>query len=118
MSLFLVTFKSQIVAFYTDSKEVQTVCEETIPYLALHVFFDCQQTFLGGIIRALGVQFKAFVSLVTCVYCVGLPLGLVLAFTTPLQLRGVWLGSAVGYCLAFICYAIVILKSKWVKLVE
>lgn len=53
-SILIFCLRNQIGLLYTKDAELLELCSELYPFLALHVIFDMNQTYLGGVIRALG----------------------------------------------------------------
>lgn len=53
-SISILCLRNHIGHLYTQDEELLELCSELYPFMALHVFFDMNQTYLGGVIRALG----------------------------------------------------------------
>ena len=79
----LCTLKKQIARVYTSDESVFEILVETLPYLAVHLIFDMSQCVMYGIIRGLGLQFRAFLVALVCYYLVGVPLAAYLTLGEP-----------------------------------
>ena len=71
---------------------------------------------MGGIIRGIGLQAKAFVAALICYYGIGIPLAAVLTLETDLELRGTWIGIATCSVFVNLMFGTLILQSNWNKI--
>lgn len=79
------------------------------------------QCVMGGIIRGLGLQFRAFLVAVVCYYLVGVPLAAYLTLGKPgdtLKLKGTWIGIATGSLCVNLLFVLILVKSKWTKVIN
>jgi MATE family multidrug resistance protein len=71
---------------------------------------------LGGIIRGVGLQSRAFWISLVCYYFIGIPIGAYLMFKTDLALKGTWIGIAICSLCVNISFATLLIRSKWNKI--
>lgn len=82
--------------WFTTDEDIVALVTSLLPYLCLYVFVDALQSIAAGVLRGCGLQsFGAYCNLVSY-YCVGIPLGLYLAFSRGHGLYGLWMGNSVA----------------------
>jgi Na+-driven multidrug efflux pump len=112
--LFYFSFGTLIKIFTTNEKVLQE-CMKTLLTALLALFFDEWQTYLQGIIKALGIQGEA-VKIAAFSFIIMYPcLGVIFAFNFRLGFPGLFLAWAfsVFFNAAFLCY--IIKNANWYK---
>jgi len=96
------TFRDELIGFYTSDPEVVSVLKSLSMIWIFSYPADFGQVMLGGVIKALGKENYGTKMFLICYYCIGLPTALLLAFGFGLQAIGIWIGMAFGiYCVLF-----------------
>ncbi len=88
-----------VVGFYSSDPALIARAAPIIGILAVSMTFDAGQVVLGQATRSLGDSWGTTLCFFLAFWCVMVPLGLGLAFWTPLAEAGLFLGTAAG-CLA------------------
>jgi MATE family multidrug resistance protein len=117
-SIFLFSFSSIWGKIFTNAPEVVALVSKTLPMMAVFVCSDWGSAIGGGVIRGAGQQSKAAVVNLVAFYCVGVPLGYLLAFNRGWGLIGLWTGlAAASYTACFALHGILIFGDwrKWAE---
>lgn len=103
---------------FSNVPEVVAYVRKLAPLVALSVIFDAIQGVLSGIARGCGWQhLGAYVNL-GAFYIFGIPIGIALAFLTPLRGEGFWIGSLIGAMIQTTLLAIITFSTDWEKQVK
>lgn len=92
----LFTAAPAVVGFYSDDPGLIARAAPIMAILAVSMVFDAGQVVLGQATRALGDSWATTRCFFIAFFCVMLPVGLVLAFHTPLAESGLFIGTALG----------------------
>lgn len=101
-----------VVGFYSEDASLVARAVPIMAILAVSMIFDAGQVVLGQATRALGDSWGTTLCFFVAFFCVMLPVGLVLAFHTPLAEAGLFVGTALG-CIT----AVVLLGRRFLVLV-
>ena len=101
-----------VVGFYSADPALIARAAPIIAILAISMVFDAGQVVLGQATRALGDSWGTTACFFVAFWCVMMPLGLVLAFRTPLAEAGLFIGTAAGCATA-----VVLLGDRFLRLV-
>ena len=96
VGLLLLAFAPGVVGFYSADPSLIARAAPIIAILAVSMVFDAGQVVLGQTTRALGDSWVTTAAFFVAFFCVMMPLGLVLAFHTPLAESGLFVATAVG----------------------
>jgi multidrug resistance protein, MATE family len=99
VGLGLVAAAPAVVGVYSEDPALIARAAPIMAVLALSMTFDAGQVVFGQATRALGDGWGTTLCYVTAFWGVMVPLGLFLAFATPLAETGLFIGTAVG-CIA------------------
>jgi len=106
LGLLLLAGAPTVVGFYSEDQGLVARAAPIIAILAVSMVFDAGQVVLGQSTRALGDSWGTTLCFFVAFFCVMLPIGLVLAFRTPLAESGLFIGTAAG------CFAAVALLGR------
>lgn len=112
LGLALLAGAPAVVGFYSDDATLVARAAPIIAILAVSMVFDAGQVVLGQATRALGDSWGTTRCFFLAFFCVMLPVGLTLAFHTPLAEAGLFIGTALG-CLT----AVALLGRRFLSLV-
>ncbi|QRV93309.1 MATE efflux family protein [Ceratobasidium sp. AG-Ba] len=118
MSTIIMLSRNRWSYMFNDDKEVARLVSGVLPLLALFQIVDGATAVTDGVLRATGrLGYGAIINL-TAYYCIGIPLGLYLAFWRDMELKGLWMGitSALFYAATVSVY--LVLKTDWGREVE
>eukprot|EP00793_Prasinoderma_coloniale_P006648 PRCOL_00001478-RA len=102
--------------FFSKNADVERAVHTAFPFLCLEVFFDNMQCVISGVVRGQGSQNKGAAINLVAYYCIGLPLGLSLAFKTPMGLTGLWAGLSTGAGCQTLGQATLVFTGDWDRL--
>ncbi|MEJ0012058.1 MAG: MATE family efflux transporter [Bauldia sp.] len=91
----------------------QTVIDLAVSFLVFAGIFqlaDSGQAAASGMLRGLGDTRVPMLYAALGYWCIGLPLGVVLGFWTPLAGRGIWIGLATG-----LAVVAVLMTTRWAR---
>jgi len=94
--LVLLAFAPTVVGLYSSDAALITRAAPIMAILAVSMVFDASQVVLGQSTRALGDSWVTTGCFFVAFFCVMVPLGLWLAFRTPMAEAGLFLATAVG----------------------
>ncbi|KAG9079745.1 hypothetical protein FRC06_007518, partial [Ceratobasidium sp. 370] len=90
MSTIIMLSRNRWSYMFNDDKEVARLVSSVLPLLALFQIVDGATAVTDGVLRATGrLGYGAIINL-TAYYCVGIPLGMYLAFWKDMKLKGLW----------------------------
>jgi MATE family multidrug resistance protein len=112
LGLGLLAFAPAVVGFYSADPALIARAAPIIAILAVSMVFDAGQVVLGQATRALGDSWVTTGAFFAAFFGVMVPLGLLLAFRTPLAESGLFIGTALGCATAT-----VLLLARFLQLV-
>ncbi len=112
LGLGLLAAAPRVVGFYSSDPALIARAAPILAILAVSMVFDAGQVVLGQSNRALGDSWGTTRCFFLAFWCVMVPLGLTLAFATPLAESGLFLATAAG-CLT----AVILLGLRFRRLV-
>lgn len=92
----LLAFAPQVVGLYSADPALVARAAPLLAILAVSMVFDATQVVLGQATRALGDSWMTTGCFFVAFFCVMLPLGILLAFRTPLAEAGLFIATAAG----------------------
>ncbi|KAK9743029.1 hypothetical protein RND81_03G212200 [Saponaria officinalis] len=110
--------KNHFAVIFTDSKEMQRAVSHLAYLLAITMVLNSVQPVISGV--AVGGGWQALVAYINlfCYYVVGLPLGFLLGYKTPMGVEGIWIGMICGTLLQTIILILIVYRTNWNKEVE
>ncbi|KAJ7594178.1 mate-domain-containing protein [Mycena floridula] len=115
-AMFLI-FRNSWAYMFNDDPEVVELVASILPLVALFQIFDGNSAVTGGILRARGKQVTGALLNLSAYYIIGIPFGMVLAFseTLHLGLYGLWIGLTVSLVYCGFLGTWISLKTDWDK---
>jgi MATE family multidrug resistance protein len=96
------TQHTAIPHFFCQDTAVIALCSQLLLIMACFQLFDGLQVVAAGMLRGLGDVKTPAVIVMGCYWVAGLPLGVWLAFSKDWGAVGIWVGLALGLCIAAI----------------
>jgi MATE family multidrug resistance protein len=108
---------AQLAALFTDDAKVQGRVSDLSPVLAIYQFLDALVSAVNAIARGIGRQ--RFVALFTSfsLLCVGVPLGMTMAFKAGQGVGWLMLGPTLGIGFSLVVYAFWFAQLNWREVV-
>ncbi len=100
IGLVLLANAPAVVAFYSTDTGLISRAVPLFTIIAFSMIFDAGQVVLGQSTRALGDSWGTTLVFFIAFWCVMLPVGLILAFATPLEESGLFIGTGLGCVVA------------------
>ena len=98
--------------FFTNSAAIMEKYADVTPVIMCFHIFDGIMCICNGIIKGMGYPLYGTFFLALA-YVVGVPFGWFLAFRCNLEVKGLWVGPAMGLCLADMLYILFFLRIDW-----
>ncbi|KAF6749045.1 mate-domain-containing protein [Ephemerocybe angulata] len=98
---------------FNNDEAVVSLVADVLPIVALFQVFDGAVGVTGGIMRARGIQLVGAILNLSGYYVVGIPLGLWLAFTRHMGLKGLWYGLTVSLIYCSVVASYLCLTTDW-----
>lgn len=105
-SIFLLFFKEQIAAIYTNDPEVILLAANFFVIAIFYQISDAAQAGLQGVLRGYKDVKIPFIIAFISYWVIGIPVGYSLAAFTKLEAYGFWIGISVGLTAAAIGFFI------------
>ncbi|CAE6407400.1 unnamed protein product [Rhizoctonia solani] len=118
MSTVIMVFRGSWSYMFNKDAEVAQLVASVLPLLALFQIVDGATAVTDGVLRATGRLGLGAMVNITAYYCIGIPLGLYLAFWKNMELKGLWIGitAAIFYAASASIYAVS--QTVWRQEVE
>ncbi|CAE6482403.1 unnamed protein product [Rhizoctonia solani] len=118
MSTIIMVLRGSWSYMFNKDVEVAKLVTKVLPLLAMFQIVDGVTAVTDGVLRATGRLGLGAMVNITAYYCIGIPLGLYLAFWKGLELQGLWIGitAAIFYAASASVYAVS--RTSWQKEVE
>lgn len=113
----ILTRAPQLAAIFTDDAAVHARVADLAPILATYQFLDALISAVNGIARGIGRQ--RFVALFTSfsLLCLGVPIGMTMAFKGGQGVGWLMLGPTIGIGIALCVYAVWFARLNWREVV-
>ncbi|EIW75122.1 MATE efflux family protein [Coniophora puteana RWD-64-598 SS2] len=106
--------RNQFGYIYSDDEDVVRLVSKVMPLVASFQIADGLANSCGGILRGQGRQHLGALFNIVAYYIIALPIGISLAFKTPLGLQGLWIGQVIGlFTVGIGEYGVVWLGTNW-----
>lgn len=106
LGLGLFAFAPEVVGFYSSDPALIARAAPIMTVLAVSMTFDAGQVVFGQATRAVGDGWGTTLCYVAAFWGVMVPVGLVLAFATPMAETGLFIGTAAGCIVAAVLLAL------------
>lgn len=121
---FFKSYNQQVLKQYLTSQETIDKIVHKLPLFFLLIFLLSSFIILNGTIKALGLQSKAVVASIICLYCVSLPLSYVIGFKPELLwksetfahlkgINGLFVGFCIGLAVLNLVYFYLVCALDW-----
>ncbi|KAK9900739.1 mate-domain-containing protein [Cystobasidium minutum MCA 4210] len=106
-------FSRSWASIFSEDPVILEIVRNIMPFFCFITFLDAIQGIAGGILRGAGMPIEIARAMAMSHYLVGLPLAFTFAFGLHGGLSGLWLGFAVGLCIASARLVYLILFNDW-----
>ena len=89
-------FPEPLARMFTDDAALVAIAASLIPIAGFFQVFDGMQAVGAGVLRGLGDTRVPLVAMLSGYWLIGIPIGLTMAYHTPLGPRGLWWGFVAG----------------------
>jgi multidrug resistance protein, MATE family len=111
--LMLIIFRKSWAYMFASDPSIVALVSSVLPTIALFQIFEGKASVTAAILRAKGQQFIGAVLTVTGYYCIGLPIGVYLAFKKEMGLQGLWIGLTVSLVYCAVSGLWIALRTDW-----
>ncbi|XBW35452.1 hypothetical protein QEN19_001022 [Hanseniaspora menglaensis] len=116
-SIFIFCGKA-LTSIFTSDPAVRDMATKILKIIALNQLYDVFNIISAGILRSQGRQrIGGYLNLISY-YLIGLPLGIVLAFRSSLEVYGFWIGLGVGILILALLETYYVVISDWKTIIE
>ena len=105
-----------VIGAFTSDPTVSKLIMDSFIIYSFAIAFDWSQGLGGGILRAIGYQHFASITLFISMWCVLVPLAYYFGFVLDLGFEGVWYAAPIGPLCWNIGYFFIIFWVSWEKL--
>ncbi|XP_076925735.1 protein DETOXIFICATION 24-like [Bidens hawaiensis] len=106
-------FREFIAYLFTDDKRVADTVSDLSLLLSFSVLMNGIYPVLSGVAIGAGMQTTVAIVNLVCFYLIGIPLGALLGYLTPLQVKGIWIGMIGGVVAQTITLTYMIWRTNW-----
>ncbi|KAK1425153.1 hypothetical protein QVD17_20498 [Tagetes erecta] len=103
--------------FTNDDRVADTVVDLSF-LLSFTVLLNSIYPVLSGVAIGAGMQSTVAIINLVCYYVIGIPLGALLGYVTPLQVKGIWIGMIGGVLTQTISIVYMVWRTNWDKEVK
>lgn len=112
-SIFIYLLQDFWPYLFTNEEEIITSIKGFLVVFCCYIVIDAFQTAIGGILRGVGKQLYGAFCYVFSYYCIGFPIGLIMAIILDLDAKGLWIGTL---CASISC--LIILGSYYLYIFD
>lgn len=102
-----------VIGLYTADPEVVRLAKEIWPWVMVLVVLDALQGVIGGLARALGLQFQMSVAILVSLWVLGLPAIWYVTLKMGLGLHGLWMAFSLSYVLLAVLLTLIVACKDW-----
>ncbi|XP_076932927.1 protein DETOXIFICATION 24-like isoform X1 [Bidens hawaiensis] len=106
-------FREFIAYLFTDDDRVAYAVSDLSLLLSFSVLLNGIYPVLSGVAIGAGMQTTVAIVNLVCFYLIGIPLGVLLGYLTPLQVKGIWIGMIGGVVAQTITLTYMIWRTNW-----
>ncbi|KAL5547021.1 hypothetical protein UlMin_006708 [Ulmus minor] len=106
-------FGSKLSYLFTAEEEIAEAVSDLSVLLAFSILLNSIYPVLSGVAIGAGLQGTVAIVNICCYYVIGIPLGVVLGYVSPLQVKGLWIGMQCGVLTQTIVLSYIMWKIDW-----
>ncbi|KAL3841100.1 hypothetical protein ACJIZ3_025691 [Penstemon smallii] len=106
-------FGNKIGYVFSDDEAVAKTVADLSLLLAFSVLLNSIYPVFSGVAVGAGLQAAVAVINFVCFYLIGLPVGIVLAYVTHLQVKGLWIGMLMGVVTETLALSFMMWRTNW-----
>ncbi|XP_076932930.1 protein DETOXIFICATION 24-like [Bidens hawaiensis] len=106
-------FRKNIAYLFTSDERVADAVSDLSLLLSLSILLNGIYPVLSGVAIGAGMQTTVAIVNLVCFYLIGVPLGALLGYLTPLQVKGIWMGMMGGVLAQTIALIYMIWRTNW-----
>ncbi|XP_001144887.2 multidrug and toxin extrusion protein 1 isoform X4 [Pan troglodytes] len=114
-SVLLLSCKDHVGYIFTTDRDIINLVAQVVPIYAVSHLFEALACTSGGVLRGSGNQKVGAIVNTIGYYVVGLPIGIVLMFSTTLGVMGLWSGIIICTVFQAVCFLGFIIQLNWKK---
>lgn len=111
-------FGNKLTKIFTSDEQVSQTATKILKIIAINQLYDVFNIISAGILRSQGRQKIGGYLNIISYYVIGLPLGILLAFRTSLEIYGFWVGLAVGILVLAVFETYYVINSNWINIIN
>ena len=115
LSLSMYLLRYELGKIFTNDEHVVDIVAQITYIVALFQLLDGNQAVAGGTLRGIGAQKSIALLNFFCFWCLGIPIGLLLAFKTTIGVAGLWWGFTIALACCTVIYAMLYARIDWNK---
>ncbi|KAL0383352.1 UNVERIFIED_CONTAM: protein DETOXIFICATION 24 [Sesamum calycinum] len=108
-----IVFGNKIGYLFSNDEEVAKTVSDLSLLLAFSILFNSIYPVFSGVAVGAGLQATVAIVNVVCFYLIGLPIGLVLGYSTHLQVKGLWIGMLCGVITETLALSFLMWRTNW-----
>ncbi|KAM7280817.1 hypothetical protein ACFE04_007951 [Oxalis oulophora] len=106
-------FGNKLAYLFTRDKEIAKTVTRLYFLLALTIMFSSIQPVFSGATVGAGMQSIVAIVNLGCLYIIGLPIGVLLAYLAHMQVEGIWIGMLLGVVAQTLVLGFIIWRTDW-----
>ncbi|KAL2232907.1 protein DETOXIFICATION 24 isoform X2 [Sesamum indicum] len=108
-----IVFGNKIGYLFSSDEDVAKTVADLSLLLAFSMLFNSIYPVFSGVAVGAGLQATVAIVNFVCFYLIGLPIGLVLAYVTHLQVKGLWIGMLCGVITETLALSFLMWRTNW-----
>ena len=113
LSLTMYLLRNDLGKIFTNDETIVNIVSRITYIVAIFQLLDGNQAVAGGTLRGIGAQKSIALLNFFCFWCLGIPIGLLLAFNTQIGVAGIWWGFTIALGCCTVIYAILYSRIDW-----
>lgn len=106
-------FGKKLAYMFTDDDRVADTVSDLSLLLSFSVLLNSIYPVLSGVAIGAGMQGVIAIVNLVCFYVIGIPLGALLGYLTPLEVKGIWIGMICGVLTQTITLVYLTWRTDW-----
>ncbi|KAL8268504.1 hypothetical protein R6Q59_002302 [Mikania micrantha] len=106
-------FGEKLAYLFTDDDRVANTVSDLSLLLSVSVLLNSVYPISSGVAIGAGMQATVAIINLVCYYVIGIPLGALLGYLTPLEVKGLWIGMIVGVLTQTMTLLYITWRTDW-----